>query len=24
MKKDQIEPFFATLRAANPLPATEL
>jgi endonuclease-3 len=24
MRKDQIEPFFATLRAANPLPATEL
>jgi len=24
MKKDQIEPFFATLRAANPLPTTEL
>ena len=24
MKKSQIEPFFATLRAANPLPATEL
>ena len=24
MRKDQIEPFFAILRAANPLPATEL
>jgi endonuclease III len=24
MRKDQIEPFFATLRAANPLPTTEL
>jgi endonuclease-3 len=24
MRQDQIEPFFATLRAANPLPATEL
>ena len=24
MRKDQVEPFFATLRAANPLPATEL
>ena len=24
MRRDQIEPFFATLRAANPLPATEL
>ena len=24
MKKEAIEPFFATLRAANPLPATEL
>jgi endonuclease III len=24
MKKDQIEPFFATLKAANPLPNTEL
>ena len=24
MRKDQIEPFFATLRAANPLPVTEL
>jgi endonuclease-3 len=24
MKKDQVEPFFATLRAANPLPTTEL
>src|SRR4051812_35969835 len=24
MRKDQIEPFFATLRAANPLPASEL
>ena len=24
MKKDHIEPFFATLKAANPLPATEL
>ncbi len=24
MKADQIEPFFATLRAANPLPTTEL
>ncbi|MDB5881290.1 MAG: nth [Ramlibacter sp.] len=24
MRKDQIEPFFATLRASNPLPATEL
>ena len=24
MKKESIEPFFATLRAANPLPATEL
>lgn len=24
MRKDQIDPFFATLRAANPLPTTEL
>jgi endonuclease-3 len=24
MRKDQVEPFFATLRAANPLPTTEL
>ena len=24
MRDDQVEPFFATLRAANPLPATEL
>jgi endonuclease-3 len=24
MKKDQVEPFFATLRAANPLPSSEL
>jgi endonuclease-3 len=24
MKNDQVEPFFATLRAANPLPTTEL